>query len=144
MLDRVIPSQGSRHVVIDGCAVNRFALVNVDPTRALADTEFAIAITPALEAEYRRALDHLFVPSYVKRLLRVLLERATPAADPDERVPTDRQLLALARSHLVVTDDAKLYRNAEAGLGLIPWPDVELHLKADGTLVDLLRARIAS
>ena len=62
-------------VYIDSCAVNRLALINVDPTQELADSEFRLAVTPDLEHEYRQALDHVFVAPYVKSLLRKLLER---------------------------------------------------------------------
>ncbi len=133
-----------RDVFIDSCAVNRFALINVNPPRALAGSAFTLAVIPALEAEYRQALDHLFVPPYVKALLRDLLERCerrgTPAASP--RGGTDAQLFALARTALVVTDDAKLHRRGdhERG-GMIAWSEVEAHLRADGRLPDLLRAR---
>ncbi len=128
-------------VFIDGCAVNRLAIVNLDPVKALAGTEFRVALTPELEAEYTRALDHLFVPSYVKGFLRALLERGErhgvgihPGRGADPR------LVTLARTMLVVTDDAKLYRRSPPA-GMIAWPDLEAHLNADGTLVDLLRRR---
>ena len=129
------------HVFIDGCAVNRFALVNLDPAKALAGTEFTLAITPELEAEYRRALDHLFVPSYVKALVGALLdkgERHGTSIHPGRCA--DPRLVMLSRAALVVTDDAKLYRRSPRGGG-IAWPDIETHLKADGALVDLLRSR---
>ena len=133
----------TRPVFIDSCAVNRFALINVNPVRALAGGAFSLAIVPALEHEYRAALDHLFVPPYVKTLLRDLLEhcerRETPAG---ARGGTDAQLRALSRTALVVTDDAKLHRLGDGeGFGMIPWSTVEAHLRTDGPLLDLLRAR---
>ncbi len=131
-----------RHVFIDSCAVNRFALINVNPVRALAGGTFTPTVVPALEVEYREALDHLFVPPYVKALLRDLLERCERQASPaGARGGTDGQLLALSRTALVVTDDAKLHRLDGGGPGMIPWSAVESHLRADGALVDLLRAR---
>ncbi len=138
------------HVFVDSCAVNRFALLNVNPVRALAGSAFTLAVVPALAVEYREALDHLFVPPYVKALLRDLLERCEPHAAPaDARGGTDAQLAALSRTALVVTDDAKLHRlrakarepDARAGSGMIPWSAVEAHLRADGRLVDLLAER---
>ena len=42
-------------VFVDSCAVNRLALINVDPTKELAGSELRLAITPDLETEYRRA-----------------------------------------------------------------------------------------
>ena len=131
----------SLRVFIDGCAVNRFALVNLDPAKALAATEFMLAITPELEAEYRRALDHLFVPSYVKALVRALLERGERyGADIHPGRSADPRLVELSRAALVVTDDTKLYRRSPQA-GMIAWPDVETHLKAGGSLADLLRHR---
>ena len=129
-----------RHVFVDSCAVNRFALINVNPVRALAGGAFALAVVPALEVEYREALDHLFVPSYVKGLLRDLLERCERHGAPSGvRGGTDAQLLALSRTALVVTDDAKLHRLGERACpGMIPWSAVEAHLRADGRLPDLL------
>ncbi len=127
---------------IDGCAANRFALVNLDPFRAIAGSGVGLALTPALEAEYRAALDHLFVPSYVKALLRKLIEGCEPIpADIAEHLPlsADAQLAALARTALVVTDDGKLYRRwIGESAGLIAWPTVEAHVKSDGRLLDLL------
>ena len=130
-----------RHVFIDSCAVNRFALVNVNPVRALAGGAFTLAVVPALEHEYRAALDHLFVPPYVKGLLRDLLERCERRDPPaDARGGTDAQLFALARTALVVTDDAKLHRReGQDHGGMFPWSTVEAHLRADGRLPDLLR-----
>ncbi len=133
-------------IFIDGCAVNRFALVNVRPARALAGSPFTLAVTPDLEAEYTRALDHLFVPSYVKAVLREILAVCERIPVPENWPPsTDRQLAYLARAALVVTDDAGLARHAAPGdcLGLIAWSDVEAHLRTDGRLDDLLRERAA-
>ena len=130
-----------RRVFIDGCAVNRFALINVDPVRELDDSGFTLAITHDLEAEYRRALDHLFVPPYVKKLVISLLEscerrEATGAGS------TDRRLVALASVHIVITDDAKLYRRfASDHPGLVAWPEVEARLAAGSELADLVRER---
>jgi hypothetical protein len=134
-------SPARTRLFVDGCAVNRFALVNLDPAKALAGTEFGVAVTPELEAEYRRALDHLFVPSYVKALIRSLLDRSERYGfDIHPGRGADPRLLALSREALVVTDDAKLYRR-DPPAGMIGWPDIEAHLKADGAFVDLLRAR---
>lgn len=139
------PAPQRTAVYIDGCAANRFALVNLDPVRALEGSAFHLAITPALEAEYRAALDHLFVPSYVKALLRTLIERSEPIApEVAGRLPfaTDAQLANLAKTALVVTDDIKLHRRWSASCaGLIAWPTVEAHVRADGRLPDLLRQR---
>ena len=132
---------GDRRVFIDGCAVNRFALVNVDPLEALDGTVFPLAITPDLEAEYRRALDHLFVPPYVKKLILKLLGRCA-RHDAQGGGSTDRRLVALASTHLVITDDAKLYRrHAVDHPGLVAWPDIERHLATGGRLADLLSDR---
>ena len=133
-----------RHVFIDSCAVNRFALIKVNPVRALAGSAFTLAVVPALEHEYRAALDHLFVPPYVKAMLRDLLERCERRGAPaDARGATDAQLFALARTAFVVTDDTKLHRReGEDHAGMIPWSIVEAHLRADGRLPDLLRARL--
>ena len=141
----------TRHVFIDSCAVNRFALLNVNPVRALTGSGFTLAVVPPLAVEYREALDHLFVPPYVKAVLRDLLEHCAPLGAPADarRGSTDAQLFALARSALVVTDDAKLHRRTgradedRAGPGMIAWSEVEAHLRADGHLADLLRARLA-
>ena len=131
-----------RPVFIDSCAVNRFALINVNPVRALAGGAFTLAVMPALEHEYRAALDHLFVPPYVKTLLRDLLEHCERHATPaGARGGTDAQLRLLSRTALVVTDDGKLHRRDDGdGSGMIPWSTVEAHLRADGALPDLLRA----
>ena len=128
-------------VFIDGCAINRFALVNVNPAIALAGSDFTLSITPELAAEYRRALDHLFVPSYVKAAIRILLEKgARYDRDGYSGRSADPQLAALSRHALVITDDAKLYRRC-AHPGMIAWPDVETHIRAGDSLADLLRRR---
>ena len=127
-----------QHVFIDGCAVNRFALLNLDPTKVLAGSSFILAFTPDLEAEYRRALDHLFVPPYVKALVRGLLARAA-RVDLSSAPTTDAGLAALSRTCLVVSDDAALIRTAFAGM--IAWADIEATWRADLPLLDLFRER---
>ena len=131
-------------VFIDGCAVNRIALLNLDPAKALAGTDFRLAITPELETEYRRALDHLFVPSYVKALVRVLLESSElHGRDTRPGRGADPRLAELSRHALVITDDAKLYRRCPHP-GMIAWPDVETHLRAGDPLADVLRRRASA
>jgi hypothetical protein len=67
-----------RLVFIDSCAVNCFARINLDPTKELHGTEFQVAFTPDLEAEYRQALAHPRVEPHIKQLLGALLERGVP------------------------------------------------------------------
>jgi len=157
-------------VFIDSCAVNRLALINVDPTKELAGSELRLAITPDLETEYRRALDHVFVPPYVKSLIRRLLERCErrwfsddpPDADlvemdfePDAGRPaivevralpprhrTDLDLVTLAMRDLVITDDrTQIRRWGQDRPGLIPWLEIEANRDAGGRLIELLRER---
>ena len=129
-------------VFIDGCAVNRFALLNLDPAKALAGSAFTLAITPDLEAEYARALDHLFVPPYVKALVRSLLDRMVRVEAPEAGITTDSHLVALARSALVVSDDAALIRATDAP-GMIAWAEIEAAWRAERPLLDLFRERAA-
>ena len=152
-------------VFIDSCAVNRLALINVDPTKELAGSEFQLAVTPELEIEYRRALDHVYVPPYVKSLIRRLLERCerrvlmdeTRDADLDDvdsaelerrgtspppRHRTDLHLVALAMTDLVITDDrTQIRRWGQGRPGLIPWLEIEADRSAGGQFVELLRDR---
>ena len=92
---------------IDSCAVNRLALINVDPTKELAGSEFRLAVTPDLESEYRQALGHVFVPPYVKSLIRRLLEHCerrgffgwdepTCAGLDDGYLESDEAMMAIA------------------------------------------------
>ena len=133
-----------RRVFIDGCAVNRFALLNVDPIRALDGSGLSLALTDDLALEYRRALGHLFVPPYVKTLISRMLACCAHHEAPIDGGSTDRRLVALASAHVVITDDAKLYRqHARDRPGLVAWPDVETYLRARGSLADLVRAHAA-
>ena len=139
---RASDPQGTTALFIDGCAANRFALVNLDPFRAIEGSLFRLMLMPSLEAEYRAALDHLFVPSYVKSLLRRLIDgcaRIPSDVAEGSPIPTDAQIATLAKTALVITDDAKLYhRWIDRSVGLIAWPSVEAHVKSNGRLVDLL------
>ena len=130
-------------VFIDGCAINRFALINVDPVRALAGSGLTLAVTPDLEAEYLRALDHLFVPSYVKALLRAVLGEARRIASPGASPSTDATLIRLARTALVITDDLPLSRRETDSPGLVAWSELGPYLRDGGTLADDLRRRAA-
>ena len=128
---------------VDSCAVNGFALANVDPTRALTGSPFHVAYTQGLEAEYRQALAHRFVEPHIKAMLRRLLEHGTldraPSAAWEE---TDSVLVALSREAFVVTRDRKPpWDRATGHRGLLIWSDVERELKAGATLPSIRAAR---
>lgn len=130
---------------VDSCAVNGFALLNVDPTKALAGSPFHVAYTAGLEAEYRQALAHRFVEPHIKAMLRRLLGHGTPyreAKSPSQE--TDLTLVALSRRDFVVTRDRKPPWDRAAGhRGLLLWCDLERDLRAGATLAEILRSRAA-
>ncbi len=133
----------SRQVFVDSCAVNGFALVNVDPTRALVGSPFQVAYTAGLAAEYRQALAHRRVEPHIKALLRRLLEHGllveTAGLPHDE---TDSTLVALSSRAFVVTRDRKPpWDRAIGNRGLLIWCDIERELKAGATLAAILQAR---
>ncbi len=135
-----------RLLFVDSCAVNGFALANVDPTKALAGSPFRVAYTPGLAGEYRQALAHRRVEPHIKALLRRLLEHGlTYAAEgiaPEEA--TDTTLVALSRHAFVVTRDRKPPWDRAAGnRGLLVWSDVERVLRNGATLADLLQSKLA-
>jgi hypothetical protein len=134
-------------VFIDGCAVNRFATINVDPARELAGTPFELALTPALEEEYRQALAHRRVEPHIKALLRTLLAAATslPVEEfvPNGRTTVDADLIALSTSSVVVTDDRKAVWTRAANPGLILWRDVEAAITRGVSFLDLVQKRAA-
>ena len=108
-------SERTIRVLVDSCATNRFALLNVDPIKALAGTRFEVAITPGLETEYRQALAHRSVEPHIKTMLRRLLEGGAP--------PWDR---------------------AAGHAGLILWPDLERAWRGGETLAAFLSSRAAA
>ena len=134
-------------VLIDGCAVNRFATINVDPSRELAGTPFQLTMTATLETEYRQALAHRFVEPHVKALLRNLLAAASRLPPCDRETGTQRgadaDLIALSTSAVVVTDDRKAVWTRNANPGLIVWRDVEAAIERGVTFLDLVRKRAA-
>lgn len=127
---------------IDGCAVNRFAGLNLNPIKALENTEFAVAVTPDLATEYARALAHRAVEPHIKALLARLLEQGmAPAATPIPPDPrgTDWTLMALAQKDLVITHDRKgPWREAKAP-GLVFWAQIEPAIRSGATLAEILR-----
>ena len=136
---------GTRRLVfIDSCAVNRFAGLNLDPTRALAGTEYALAATPDLQGEYRRALAHPYVEPHIKRLLKLLLGAIRSVEPPDSErwKGTDCELAALSRTQIVITVDAKPpWDRALGNPGLIVWPQLEARLRGGESLLAVLRSR---
>ena len=135
-----------RLVFIDSCAVNRFAGLNLDPTQAVDGSEFVVAYTPDLAAEYRQGLGAAFVEPHIKRLLRILLERGRPIAAPgtdDVRFRgTDVELVRLSLSQIVITLDTKPpWTRATDNPGLLPWREVEADLRKDIPFVAILRSR---
>ncbi len=128
---------------VDSCAVNGFALANVDPTKALAGSAYRVVATPGLRAEYRRALDHRLVEPHIKALLQRLIDHAAlheAAERPQDG--TDETLVALSRRAFVVTRDRKPpWDRAVGNPGLLLWNDVEVELKRGATLVEILDAR---
>ena len=130
---------------VDSCAVNGFALANVDPTKALAGSPFRVAYTPGLAGEYRQALAHRWVEPHIKALLRRLLEHgstyaAERAAQEEE---TDATLVALSRRAFVVTRDRKPPWDRAAGnRGLLIWSDVDDALRGGAILIDLLQSKL--
>ncbi len=128
---------------VDSCAVNGFALANVDPTKALAGSAYRVAATAGLQAEYRRALEHRLVEPHIKTLLKRLIDHATlheVAERPQDG--TDETLVGLSRRAFVVTRDRKPpWDRAADNLGLLLWNDVEVELKRGATLVEILDAR---
>ncbi len=49
-------NQEKRLVLIDNCAVDRFAEIGVDPVVDLENTEFRVVYTPDLKQKYEMAL----------------------------------------------------------------------------------------
>ena len=137
----------ARLVFIDSCAVNRFATMNIDPVKASAGSEFVIAMTPDLRAEYQRGLVHRFVEPHIKRLLRALLDGGrlvAPVADDGVSRGVDCELVALSRTEIVVTVDAKPpWDRARGNAGLVVWADLEPELRRGTPLVSILRGRAA-
>ena len=134
-----------RLLFVDSCAVNGFALANVDPIKALAGSPFRVAYTPGLAGEYRQALAHRWVEPHIKALLRRLLEHGSPYAAehaaPDEE--TDTTLVALSRRAFVVTRDRKPPWDRAAGHhGLLIWSDVDDALRSGAILADLLQSKL--
>jgi hypothetical protein len=62
-------------VLIDNCAVEKFAEFSADPVTDLKNTEFRLGFTPDLRTEYQNALDHGSTSHEAKALIkRILLE----------------------------------------------------------------------
>ena len=131
---------------VDSCAVNGFALANVDPTRALNGSPFHVAYTEGLEAEYRQALAHRFVEPHIKALLRRLLEHGTLFRQPRPTLEeTDAALVMLARRAFVVTRDRKPPWDRAAGhRGLLIWSELERELRTGVALPSILERRLGA
>jgi hypothetical protein len=134
-----------RPVFIDSCAVNRFALVNIDPTKDLAGSAFAVAYTPGLRAEYRRALAHRSVEPHIKALLAKLLERGVLHSAETPVEDADQHLVLLSQREIVITMDRRPpWNRAQDNAGLIFWPDIENVLREHQSLRPVLQARAAA
>ena len=131
-----------RHpVFIDSCAVNRFALLNIDPTKDLAGSAFQVAYTPGLATEYRKALAHRYVEPHIKVLLAKLLERGV-LRSTETAADADTALVLLSRTEIVITMDRKPpWNRAQGNAGLIFWPDIEEALREHQSLLPVLQAR---
>ncbi|WP_158809223.1 hypothetical protein [Beijerinckia sp. L45] len=134
-----------RPVFIDSCAVNRFALVNIDPTKDLAGSAFAVAYTPGLRTEYRGALAHRYVEPHIKALLAKFLEKGVlhGAEMPTENA--DLHLVLLSQTEIVITMDRRPpWNRAQSNPGLIFWPDIEDALREHQSLLPILLAHAAA
>jgi hypothetical protein len=144
----MIPNQDApdrRPVVIDSCAVNRFALLNIDPTKNLEGSPFYVAYTPGLRAEYRKALAHRFVEPHIRTLLAALLEKGVLVRAESSEADTDGVLAALSETEIVITMDRRPpWNRAQDNAGLIFWPDIEGALREHGSLLPILSARAAA
>jgi hypothetical protein len=65
-------------VMIDSCAVDRFAKSLFDPVMGLRDTEFKLGFTPDLKQEYENALrEHVATCHEARDLIRRILSEGT-------------------------------------------------------------------
>jgi hypothetical protein len=134
-----------RPVFIDSCAVNRFALLNIDPTKDLGGSPFYVAYTPGLKAEYRKALAHRFVEPHIRKLLATLLEKGMLERAGSDAADTDGLLVTLSDTEIVITMDRRPpWNRAKDNAGLIVWPDIEGALREHGSLLPILSARAAA
>ena len=144
----MIPDQDEpdrRPVFIDSSAVNRFALLNIDPTKNLEGSPFRVAYTPGLKSEYRKALAHRFVEPHIKKLLAALLEKGVLVNAESSEADTDGVLAALSETEIVITMDRRPpWNRAQDNAGLIFWPDIEGALREHGSLLPILSARAAA
>jgi hypothetical protein len=60
-------------VIIDNCAVDRFAARGINPADHLRGTEFLLAYTPDLKTEYQAALANKSVPMLAKQIINSIL-----------------------------------------------------------------------
>jgi hypothetical protein len=134
-----------RPVYIDSCAVNRFALLNIDPTKDLAGSAFQVAYTPGLRAEYRRALAHRYVEPHIKTLLTKLLERGALRSAETPAEDADQHLVLLSQTEIVITMDRRPpWNRAQHHAGLIFWPDIEGALREHQSFLPIVQAHLAA
>src|ERR1035441_9816703 len=65
-------------VIVDNCAVDRFAAAGIDPVADLHGTELQLVYTPDLRKEYEAALASANTHSGVKNLIKKILDGGSP------------------------------------------------------------------